>query len=404
MPPLKLTKARVEGIKAPDPSGKQTIVWDLELKGFGVLISGTTTRKSYVVQRRMPDGRTRRLTVGAVGEFKRVEDAREKAGTLLLGLREGRDPKSERRAAAARDRTLRRWLDSYLATNQALRPRSVEEYRRAEKRLAAWMDRPLREITPDMVEEKHAAIGRDAGPASANGAMRTLRVVWNHALDRDASLPANPVRRLKKGWFDLKPRTGMVRPDDLPRFYEAIRAVPNQTAADYLTLVLFTGLRRREAAALRWEEVDFATRVIRMPAARAKADRKLDLPMSSFVRNLLVARRALGDDGGWVFPANSRSGYIEEPGNQLDQIGEATGIRVTPHDLRRTFVTVAESCDVSVYALKAMVNHALGTGVTEGYVQMTTERLREAVERVSDKMKLLCRINAPAGDNVARVG
>jgi hypothetical protein len=59
-----------------------------------------------------------------------------------------------------------------------------------------------------MVEEQHAAIGKTAGPASANGAMRMLRAVWNHALDRDGSLPANPVRRLKRGWFPMPPRPG----------------------------------------------------------------------------------------------------------------------------------------------------------------------------------------------------
>ena len=52
-----------------------------------------------------------------------------------------------------------------------------------------------------MVEERHAAIGKAAGPASADADMRMLRAVWNHGLDRDGSLPANPVRRLKRGWF-----------------------------------------------------------------------------------------------------------------------------------------------------------------------------------------------------------
>ena len=99
MPTVKLTKAVIERIKAPDPSGKQVIHWDSEPKGFGILVSGKTTAKTYIVQRRLPEGRTRRLTVGAVGEFGEVKDAREKAGGLLLGLREGKDPKAERRKA-----------------------------------------------------------------------------------------------------------------------------------------------------------------------------------------------------------------------------------------------------------------------------------------------------------------
>jgi cellulase/cellobiase CelA1 len=51
MAKIKLTKRAVERLPAPDPSGKQTLHWDTELRGFGVLVSGTTNGKSYVVQR-----------------------------------------------------------------------------------------------------------------------------------------------------------------------------------------------------------------------------------------------------------------------------------------------------------------------------------------------------------------
>jgi len=75
---------------------------------------------------------------------------------------------------------------------------------------------------------------------------------------------------------------------------------------------------------------------------------------------------------------------------------------VSAHDLRRTFVTVAEGADISPMALKALVNHALGNDVTSGYVQMTTERLREPAQRVADRLRALCGIAAPEG--VARMG
>jgi hypothetical protein len=73
-------------------------------------------------------------------------------------------------------------------------------------------------------------------------------------------------------------------------------------------------------------------------------------------------------------------------------VAAACGVRVSPHDLRRTFITVAESCEISPMALKAMVNHSLGGDVTAGYVQMTTERLRAPVQKVADEMKRLCGI------------
>ena len=127
MATIKLTKAVVERIKAPDPSGRQTIKWDSELAGFGLLVSGKTSALTYIAQRRRPDGRTRRVTIGAAGEFPRVDDARRKAGAILLELRSGRDPKAERRRAAVG--TLRGMLERYLKARKDLRERTIENYR-----------------------------------------------------------------------------------------------------------------------------------------------------------------------------------------------------------------------------------------------------------------------------------
>ena len=410
MPPIKLTKHAVEKLRAPDASSKQRLIWDAELKGFGVLVSGVASSKTYIAQRRLPDGRTRRVTVGSVEEID-LDKARSEAADLLYDMRHGKDPKAERRRCAAG--TLRATLDEYLSANKRLAERTRKEYRKSvEQYLSKWLDMPLRDITADMVEDHHAAIaagiakaangsrrggGLNTGGAAANAAMRVVRLLWNHATERDPQLPPNPVRRLKRAWFAQVRRERLVKADDLPAFYTAVCGLPNTTQRDFVLLLLFTGLRRSEAASLRWDDIDFSGGLIRVPAARTKPGRKLDLPMSSFVRDLLIRRRAVGNDNGWVFGADSETGHVAEPGPAFDQIAQATGIRVTSHDLRRTFITIAESTDISVSALKALVNHSLGNDVTSGYIQMTTERLREPAKRVCDRIKELCKINEPEG-------
>ena len=69
-------------------------------------------------------------------------------------------------------------------------------------------------------------------------------------------------------------------------------------------------------------------------------------------------------------------------------------MQVSPHDLRRSFITVAELLDLSETALKALVNHSLGNDVTSNYVQLSIERLREPVARVGSKLMSLCGIAA----------
>src|SRR3954447_14771379 len=92
MPKLKLTERAIHKLPAPDPSGKQTLHWDAELKGFAVLCSGTTSAKTYIVQRTLPDGRNRRLTVGPVNTLT-LDKASSLAADMLHQLRHGHDPK-----------------------------------------------------------------------------------------------------------------------------------------------------------------------------------------------------------------------------------------------------------------------------------------------------------------------
>ena len=88
MPRIKLTQRSVARLVAPTPSGKQMVYWDHELRGFGVLVSGRTTVKSFIVQRDLAGGKTRRVTIASVAELS-LSDAREKARPLLVAMRSG---------------------------------------------------------------------------------------------------------------------------------------------------------------------------------------------------------------------------------------------------------------------------------------------------------------------------
>ena len=115
--------------------------------------------------------------------------------------------------------------------------------------------------------------------------------------------------------------------------------------------------------------------------------------MSDYVHDVLVKRRALGRTE-FIFHAASKSGHLEEPRFFLEQVAKASGVRISIHDLRRTFITVAESCDISPIALKALVNHSQGSDVTAGYVQIITERLREPLRRVTERLLEMCQPEA----------
>jgi integrase len=393
MPQLKLTEKAIAKLAAPDPSGKQVLHWDTELKGFAVLSSGVSNSKTFIVQRTLADGRSRRVTIGAVNELTLIK-ARDRAADALDSLRRGLDPK----AKAPIVPTLRLVLTDYLAARKDLKPATVRLYRFVvEQKLADWLDKPLTEIDGNLVEARHRAIaaeiGRDPtrykGTGTANTTMVVLRILWNHAADRFSDLPQSPTRRLRRQWYDEPRRTRIVRADDMPKFYQAVLALPNPVARDWFLLMMYSGLRRSEAGSLRWDDVDFSQELIHVRAVATKANRALDLPMSDVVRDLLVARRALGNAGGFVFPANNAHGHVVDTSVPIEQIEKACGIRISAHDLRRTYVTTGESLDVSPYALKAIINHSLSGDVTARYVVFGVERLRPVVQQIADRLKQL---------------
>jgi hypothetical protein len=53
-------------------------------------------------------------------------------------------------------------------------------------------------------------------------------------------------------------------------------------------------------------------------------------------------------------------------------------------DLRRTFITVAESLDISACAMKRLLNHNMSADVTAGYIISAVERLRKPMQQVTD--------------------
>jgi integrase len=85
-----------------------------------------------------------------------------------------------------------------------------------------------------------------------------------------------------------------------------------------------------------------------------------------------------------VFPGDGSSGHLITAKKSKKKVVDASGVSFSFHDLRRTFETVAESLDISAYAVKRLLNHADGSDVTAGYIVASVERLREPMQKITD--------------------
>jgi len=62
----------------------------------------------------------------------------------------------------------------------------------------------------------------------------------------------------------------------------------------------------------------------------------------------------------------------------------------------RTFITIAESLEISAYALKKLLNHRMGNDVTYGYLIMDVERLRKPMQHITDTLLKHMKVKASA--------
>jgi integrase len=396
MPRIKLTEDRISKLTA---ERGQQFHWDTVTRGFGVCVSPTS--KSFYAQKRLKGVGSRREVIGAVGMFS-LEQARLKAIQWLARVSDGEDPRRPPIATW----TLKDWLDFYLDRNNRLNEPGKKQYRFfIETYLPRWLGLTLHRITPEMVEDRHPKIarevasrrkGRFSGQTTANSVMRYFRAVWNFAQDRDATLPSCPTKRFKRGgWYPRRKRRGMVPAEHLREFYRAVLELSDPDSSAYILLLLFTGLRRGSAACLRWDYdpehcwVDFGLRTIRFPESMTKNETSFELPMSDLVYELLNARSR---SSGWVFPGRHRGTHLKDTRGSFKEISRAIGLKITPHDLRRTFTTIAEKSGISVLEIKALVNHKMPDEQTADYVILNHTELTEAAQKVADKIKTLCGI------------
>jgi integrase len=392
--PVNITQSVVE--RLPTPAAGQTIYRDSKLMGFGLRVTGGGAR-TYVVEKRI-GGKVRRVKIGRATELK-AEKARQLAQEFLGRVAGGRDPIAEKAATKAQAVTLGEVLDDYLASRgDKLKPRTREQYRdliKARRKdgsplaFADWRNKRIADITAGLVQRRHRDLSEGHGPAWANLAMRVLRLLINYASLRfdDGNgkplIATNPVKRLRQArlWNHVKRRETVLRVEDMPAWHEGLAAT-SDIGRDYLLLVLLTGLRRREATALKWADVDLEkSRTLTVRDTKNGRDHVLTL--STQLLDVLARRRA-ATEGPFVFPGRKAGTCLAEVKPFTLAVAEASKVRTSVHDLRRTFATTAERLDISSYAVKRLLNHMTGNDVTAGYIVTDIERLRRPMQAISD--------------------
>lgn len=392
----KLTKAFVD--KVGLEKGGQMVYRDSDLMGLCLRVGAKT--KIYFVEAKLR-GKTVRVTIGRHDVFS-LDDARIQAKVYLADIARGQNPHDAEKSRKSLRVTLAEVLEDYIQARVNLKASSIEDYRRTFKQyLGDWQNKPLMDITKDMVEARFRKIGEDS-PAMANKTMRNFRAVVNYAMlkyedsNGNSIFKVNPVTRLTqlRAWYRVNRRNTLIKNHELAGWYRAVMNLKNdsiapnrETIRDFLLFLLFTGLRRSEAANLTWSRVDFKDKSFVITDTKNSDDHVL--PMTSFLLDMLV-RRKTQSTSAYVFPNETGKGGLKDPKKQIRNVVDESGVSFSSHDLRRTFITIAESLDIPAYALKKLLNHRMQNDVTAGYIIMSVERLRVPMQKITDDILARC--------------
>jgi integrase len=427
---FKFSKAGILAMPLPS-SGNQVLYPDPEQAFHFVRVTAGGSR-SFVCDKNTKRGRIR-ITLGPAGtDALTAVRSREQAQIVLGMIAEGLGADQIKdRLARVDDRipvgavTLEQVLELYLAERKhKLSVRTVSDYRALmSTHLSDWRHRPMEAIDASAVTAKFTSID---SPSRANYAFRLVRALFNYAKsikddDDKPIVQSNPVEVLsqRRIWHDQAPKREVISLSGLPAWWKTVSALATpigtrhteaghfakgtssansngETVRDFLQFLILTGLRRNEAATLKWEDTDLPDKKFTVAGTIAKNKEAHVLPLSDFLYSLLKRRHAvmlkereahLGDAAhlkraAYVF--SGEKGSLAEPKKQIAKVVTASGVHFSSHTLRRTFATAAEQLDIPYLALKRLLNHKAQDVTGRSYTVIGVERLREPMQKITN--------------------
>lgn len=426
MPRQRLTLPRINAF-SPTSEG---YLWDEDMPRLAVRArpSGGKTSKSFLFKGTL-NYQNIRITIGSVDAWT-IEAARDEARRYQRMIDEGKDPRDvlrqeaevrkaddQARAAAAdaEQQEQRRqavtvgeawaayvaarshkWGDSHKRDHQKAIQPGGERVTRGRKKgqgeyslpgmVHSLLLEPLKDLTPERMatwmQENNAR-----GPTEAAKNFRLLRAFLNWCAERPEYVgvvrpDACTTSEVKDHVKAVKAKGDSLQREQLALWFEHVRQLGNPVHAAYLQAALLTGARREELTGLCWQDVDFQWKSLTI---RDKVEGQRVIPLTPYVASLLAAlpRRTVIKDGKpvslpWVFSSpTAESGRLQEPLKPHKKAMEAAGLPpFSLHDLRRSFGTLAEWCEVPVGVVAQIQGHKPSALAEKHYRRRPIDLLR----------------------------
>jgi integrase len=380
----KITKRTVDALR-PAGDGRELVLWDRELAGFGVRVQRGGA-KTYILKYRAGAGRDaplRKVTIGKHGSPWTPEQARSEARRLLGLVAHGKDPAAAKAAARAAP-TVAELAAKFLAEHvEAKRKASTaREYRRLLEHVAlpAIGKKRVAEVTRQDIARLHHA--RRATPTEANRTLACLSTMFTLA-ERWGLRPdgSNPCRHVEK--YPQRRRERFLSAEELARLGDVLASYDDSPYyASAIKLLVFTGARLGEILGLRWQWIDFERGEARLPDSKTGA-KTLHLPPPALAV-LADLPRVEGNPhvivGG---VAGAALVNLEKPWRAIRERAALEDVRL--HDLRHSFASIAVSGGMGLPIIGKMLGHTQAQ-TTQRYAHLASDPVKAAAATVAGKI------------------
>lgn len=367
------------------PGEKDVFAWDSEIKGFGVRCR-PSGGKFYTLKTRA-GGRQRWITIGRHGSPWTPDTARTEALRLLGEKAKGTDPASERdrRKKAV---TVKELGGRFLADHVAHRckPKTAHDYRHIVEKLIvpAVGHHNIADLSRADVSRLHHE-HRDT-PYLANRCLAVLSKMMNLAeewgLRADGT---NPCRHVKK--YRESKRERFLDHEELRRLGKVLAdAEANEDESPFfiaaIRLLIFTGARLSEITTLRWNYVDLANGVIRLPDSKTGAK---NLYLNAAAIDVLEALPHMADNPFMIAGRKVGSHLVEmeKPWQRIRKKAGLENVRI--HDLRHSFASMAVGSGMSLPMIGKLLGHTQAQ-TTARYAHLAADPVRAASNAVGQEI------------------
>jgi integrase len=342
---------------------------------------GPDTWRLHVFLGRGADGRQRFATRTVHGTR---DDAEKQLARLLVEVDEGRHATSKGSVADVANR----WFE-------AASPGWADSTRRLNRRLLdghiipALGDVLLRKLRPADIDRFYAQL---AAKKLATATRARIDAVLRRALEQAVrwdELGVNPAAKATSRPVAKSREIDPPTPDEVRKLF----AAAEETDADFavfLRMAASAGARRGELCALRWDDIDLATGVIRITkaaephgaAGRTKSTKTgkrrrvgLDATTAEAVRQHHKTMAARAEKvsqpiGPWLFssdPAGRAPWHPATVTHRFTRLARAAGIHSRLHDLRHFMATQALNDGVPVHAVQQRGGWARASTLLDTY-------------------------------------